>query len=240
MAIRPADISDYLISYRGHGMIEHATTSNSTGHVINHEQRHIAEFENRTRIRGQKIVREDISISYKFIKGKIVAVGGEATAAAKPEADSNSGVQIDSKSAISSPEFGQSASAPDSATNKIDNLLNKIENALSTIRNRLDDITTADGQDKTEHSALEENRLDSKKQKLESKLAELKSEKFELTQKEILSGLVEMMNDTANLLGAIYAIKTGNENSDSSDNYSKVEVPEYSMKYTGLILDTMI
>jgi hypothetical protein len=32
----------------------------------------------------------------------------------------------------------------------------------------------------------------------------------------------------------------GNENRSLSDKYSQIEVPEYSMQYTGLMFDTII
>jgi hypothetical protein len=89
-------------------------------------------------------------------------------------------------------------------------------------------------------STIDESCLEIIKQKPDLKMAELKAKKLEMTSREILGGLAEMINDSANILGAIYTLKSGNENRSSSDEYSKIEVPEYSMQYTGLMLDTMI
>jgi len=52
--------------------------------------------------------------------------------------------------------------------------------------------------------------------------------------------LTELTGDASNLLNAIYALKSGNENRGFSDKYSKIEVPDYPMQYTGLMLDTMV
>jgi hypothetical protein len=240
MNIQSADLSSYLISYKGHGMIEHASSSNSIGHVVNHEQRHLAQFENRARFRNQEIISEDINISYKLIDGKIIAVAGKATAVVKDKLSDNQSTSSTSNSQSGPPRTDSADSQKPGVDNRIDQLMNKIEAALSTINNRLEGITQFTKQEPTGDSSADRSRLEIKKQKLEAKMAELKAKKLELTSREILGGLAELVDDSANLLSAIYKLKSGNENRSSTDEYSKIEVPEYSMQYTGLMLNTMI
>lgn len=239
MDIRRADINNYLISYKGHGMIEHATSSNSIGHVVNHELRHLAEFESRAKTRNLEIVKEDITLRYQFIDGKIVAVGGKATAVARlKNSDHNQTPNINIIT-NPSPNSTEGQAINNVSINSIDRLLNKIESALSKIKSRLEGYSETDNGGE-ESESINKIGLEVKKDKLESKLVELRAKKLEITQKEILGSLTELMGDTLNLLSAIYSLKGGNENRANTDKYSKIEVPDNPMQYTGLILDTMI
>ncbi len=220
-------------------MIEHATSSNSIGHVVNHEQRHLGEFERRAEAHNLEVIKEDITIRYQFIDGKIVAVGGKATAIAREKsAGHNQAPQVDLNGGPGS--VSTESYAIDSISNNIiDRLVSRVESALAKIKSRLEGLSETDTSGQFERSP-NKIELENKKAKLESKLAELKSKRLEITQKEILGGLTELTGDASNLLNAIYALKSGNENRGFSDKYSKIEVPDYPMQYTGLMLDTMV
>jgi hypothetical protein len=239
MDIRRIDLNSFLISYRGHGMTEHATSSNSIGHVVNHELRHLAEFESRAKARNLDVIKEDITLRYQFIDGKIIAVAGKATMIAREKSAGNNLAPPDYPKGSPDSISAGSQTVEGIPNNMIDRLVKKVESALSKIESRLEAYYETDTSGQLEGS-LNKIELEIKKEKLESKLAELKSKRLEITQKEILGGLSELTGDASNLLNAIYALKSGNENSKSSDKYSKIDVPDYPMQYTGLMLDTMI
>lgn len=239
MDIRRTDFNDFLISYKGHGMTEHAASSNSIGHVVNHEQRHLREFENRAKARNLEVIKEDITLRYQFIDGKIMAVGGRATAIAREKSTGDNLELAIDPNGIPDPVSNGSQEVNGISNDMINRLVNRLESALSKIKSRLEGLDETDTLGQFEGSPNKID-LEMKKEKLESKLAELKSRKLEITQKEILGGLTELTDDSSNLLNVIYALKSGNENRGSSDKYSKIEVPDYPMQYTGLILDTMV
>jgi hypothetical protein len=239
MNIQRASLNDYLISYKGHGMIEHASKTNSIGHVVNHERRHLAQFESRARARNLDIIKEDISICYKIIDNKIVAVAGKASLIARAQNPTQSQITQSDSIDINEPASPMSAESEKESINDIDRLVNRIEAALVTINNRLEGLSDNESEKRFDKSA-DKTRLETKRERLESKLNELKSKKLEITQKEILGGLAELMADASNLIKAIYTAKSGNENQRYSDKYSKIEVPDYPTQYTGLMMDATI
>jgi len=82
-------------------MLEKASKTNSIGHVIAPENRHLSQFRNPARFSGKEIIRENISVRYAFVDDKLVAVADEATAVMrdKPKDASNLGVKSASKPA---------------------------------------------------------------------------------------------------------------------------------------------
>jgi hypothetical protein len=245
MRIEKPDISNYFINYQEHGMIEKATLTDSIAHVINHENRHIDEFEDYARFHNKDIVSENITISYKFIDGKIVAVAGKATALMKEK-------QPDTKSltdtANNESTGNQSLVTPANnlpENQKIDGAINRIESALAKIETEIGKTENESADDNESTNALTQTKpdkalLEAKRRALASKLNKLKSEKMKKTFEELLQGVEQLFEDAANIMKAINGLKAGNENYPTADKNNKVKVPDYSMQYTGLMLDAMM
>ena len=246
MQILPADISDYNISYAGHGMIEHATKTNSIAHVAAHEKRHIDHFENYARFHGKEIIRENISIRYEFVDGKIVAVAGRATATMrdKPPEQSNQEVELQTRTAD---RPGERAVSQDSARQaKIDALLNRIDSALQRVEAKLDSTErrgrTQDKQDAGRLASIRVRKLklETKKKEVQKMRNELTAEKTQEVVKELLGGAAALISKSARLVRAIYGLKSGNEIAEAPDKSNEVSIPDYSLLGTGTLLDTMI
>jgi len=248
MKIDKADISNYFISYQGHGMIEHATSTNSIAHVINHERRHIAQFEDQANFENKEIVSEEITINYQYIDGKIVAVAGRAKAIMRDKAgDDLKTSMVKIQNGPSDLEGASQMNLPSKQDQQLDQAIQKIEAALTKIQNMLDRIDDGKGNPDDESAAaaikdVRQNKeaLERKRQELSARLNEIRSKKLEKMAKDLLSGIARLMNDSVNLIKAIYSLKSGKEKPDSSDEYAKMEVPDYSLQYTGLLFDTMI
>jgi hypothetical protein len=246
MQIQAPDISDYNISYAGHGMIEHATKTNSIAHVVAHENRHLDHFESYARFHGKEIIREDISIRYEYVDGKIVAVAGKATAAMrdKPveQQDQQSELQTAAPKSLESPTISQ-----DSARKaKIDALLGKIEMALRRVEKKLESTEKNAGSlDSRESGRLASIRarklqLEAKKKEVQKTRNELTAEKMQEVVKELLGGAAALISQSANLVRAIYGLKSGNEIDEAPDKNNEVLLPDYSMLCTGTLLDTVV
>jgi hypothetical protein len=246
MQVERTDINDYFISYQGHGMIEKATKTNSIAHVINHENRHINEFKDYARFHNKEISQENITINYQFIDGKIVAVAGKATAVLKDKPpDENSVTEARQTKTVETPFNGESGKNI-SLDQKLDKISNRIESALAKIDSELSKIENSNS---TDENALanpiseltpDNTALEAKKSELTTKLNQIKSEKLEKQSENILNDVAQLFADAANIMKAINGLKASNENNKNTDEYNKMNIPDYSTQYTGLLLDTMM
>lgn len=248
MQVNSPDISDYLVSYKGHGMIEKATLTDSIGHVVAHENRHIQHYRSYAQFHDKEIVSEDISVRYAFIDGKLVAVAGKATAIMRDEDESNrDSIRVNSAEKAQAMPDVNSDGENSEKQKKLDVLLARIETALSKIDARLEKSEKEAGESNNSPGFLEIAQLKQKRVSLEAKKQEIagkknmiESEKLKKMVEDLLSGIAGLFDQAAGLIKANYAVKSGNQIGQQSDKESKIEVPDYSMLFTGIVVDTMI
>ena len=248
MQVNNPGIQDYLISYKGHGQIELAAKTNSIGHVVAHENRHIQHYRSYAQFHNKEIVRENISIRYAFIDGKLTAVAGKATAVMRDKQE-----PPDSQFQVQSPDNALQISdviAPDSEAQKkqkLDVLLTRIDTALNKLDTRIEkaDDSSAAGSEQTDSSKLsrlvqKRANLEAKKKEIAAKKNKLDADKLTKMVEDLLAGIAGLFGQAAGLMKANYELKAGKQNSGSVDKGYEVEVPDYSMLFTGIVVDTMI
>jgi len=247
MRVEKPILSESTINYKGHGMIEKASASNSIGHVIAHENRHLQEFRNRAIYQGKEILSENISIKYEFRDGKLVAVAGEATATMKEKPKETSESSDYSQSNQPVIEIDRNSSDEEnSVKRKLDVFLSRIDAALIKLDSKLNqsennqDSRLRTGDENLARIRQKRVELESKKKEIQSKKNRLDAEKLNELTEQLLEGLSELAEQTSNLMKAIYGFKSGKQSGQNSDNNNELEVPDYSMLYTGMLLDTMI
>jgi len=246
MRIDSLQVDDSLISYKGHGMVETASKTNSIAHVAAHENRHIAQFRNYARYHNKKIIREDISIRYEFIEGNIVAVAGQATTVMHDKPEENSikqvkipeGTFVDLKAVTIDENFKKEK--------ELDILLTRIEAALNRIEARLEktddeSMQQINGQaDKAIQLRNKKIKLEEQKRKIEKMRNMISADKLKEMTEELLGGAVALIEQSAKLLNAIVGLKTGNQSEDIPDKYNEVSISDFSLMYTGILFDTTI
>jgi hypothetical protein len=230
-------------------MLERASRSNSIGHVIAHENRHLAQFRNRARFSGKEIIRENISVRYEFVDGKIVAVAGEATAVMRDKPNDGSKLEIEDLDKSKIGLDTGTGNEDNQKMRKLDVILARVGTALNRIGDKLDKA------EKNQSGVYDINRdqiaqLRAKKLKLEDKKKEiikkrnmLNAEKLKKMTEELLGGLTDLIDQAANLFKAIYGLKSGQQIRQDSDNNTSskdVSIPDYSMLFTGMMLDTIV
>ena len=230
-------------------MIERASVTDSIGHVIAHENRHIAQFRNYARFNDKEITREDISVRYEFIDGKIIAVAGEATAVMRNKAEGESeelqnktltGLTVDIAIGDSQ-KTDQKKIKLDIIVSRLEAALNEVSARLDATENEQDNIPGAE-QKKVAELKQKKIKLEDKKQEIIKKRNMLDADKLKHMVKNLLNGLNTLIDQAANLMKAIYGLKLGQQIEQNSDNnYSKdVSIPDYSMLFTGILLDTTV
>ena len=254
MRVDSSNISDAFISYKGHGMIERASRINSIGHVVAHENRHLAHFRNYAEYQGKEITRENITIKYAFVDGKLVAVAGEAKAqmvdkpddktSATKSADGSTESNDDNKNDIN--KIADNAQdEQDSKKQKLDVLLSRIESAIKRLDNKLNEIENdqSDQNDKSGDKAsrieYKITRLEEKKDKIISKRNEIEAEELLAMVEDSLKDISELTDQAAGLIEAIYGLKSGKQIGHQTDKQTEVSIPDYSMLFTGMVLDTI-
>ncbi|MCP4581884.1 MAG: hypothetical protein GY839_09710 [candidate division Zixibacteria bacterium] len=230
-------------------MLERASRTNSIGHVIAHENRHLQQFRSHARYQGKEIIRENISVRYEFVDGKITAVAGEATALMrdKPEDELKLDGEAPKKSAID--VEAELANEDDQKKRKLDVILARVDAALNRLGNKLEKAEKDEGgaydidQNRIAELRGKKAELEDKKKEIIKKRNMLNAEKLEEMTKELLSGLGDLIDQAANLFKAIYGLKSGQQIEQDSDKKSSsydVSIPDYSMLYTGMLLDTIV
>jgi len=246
MQIAPPDLSDFTISYAGHGMIEQATKTNSIAHVVAHENRHLDHFENYARFHGKEIIHENISIRYEFVEGKIVAVAGEATATIRDKPVENKNHLNEVSSEASATTDVPTISRDSAREAKINALLGRLETALQRVEAELDSSAKNSARtgnrdsDRLASIRARKLQLEAKKKEIQKMRVEMTAEKMQEALKEILGGAAALLSDSAGFVRAIYGLKSGKQISENPDNHNEVSLPDYSLSYTGTLLDTMV
>lgn len=247
MQIDKSNIGDSIISYKGHGMIETASRLNSIGHVIAHENRHLQQFRNRAMYQGKEISSENITIKYEFRDGKIIAVAGEATAIIKDKPPQKQELPEDLPTNQTSINIEKSYNNKNnSIKQKLDTLLSRIDAALNKFDTKLSEAENSqDNKYNNENSnlaqlRLKKSKLELKKKEIQNKKNELNAEKVNELSEQLLKGISDLSEQAANLMKAINGLKYGKQIEQNPDNNNELEVPDYSMLYTGMLLDTMI
>ncbi len=75
----------WIISYRGHGIVEKSRAETSIGHVMLHELRHLNQYRAKALWENRDIIEAHINIHIEIIDGVPVAVAGETVATFGPE-----------------------------------------------------------------------------------------------------------------------------------------------------------
>ena len=248
MQVNSQGIQDYLISYKGHGQIETASKTNSIGHVVAHENRHIKHYRDYAQFHDKEIVRENISITYAFIDGKLVAVAGKATAAMRDKAETNNSnaqpLLPDNTSQQTDTSQGDDNNAK---KQKLDILLTSIDTALDKLDARIEDANSNSTPNTEQNENMKLTRLMQKRANLEAKKQEIAGKKNKLDAdklakmvEDLLAGIAGLFDQAAGLIKANYELKAGKQNSGPVDKDYEVEVPDYPMLFTGIVVDTMI
>jgi hypothetical protein len=230
-------------------MTERAAVTNSIGHVIAHENRHLAHYRNYARYKDKEIIREDISVRYEYIDGKIVATAGQATAVMKNELneksaeiliDSHKGSQIDI-AVDESVETDQKKMKLDAIISKLEAALDKVSAKIGAAENVQGNMPVAD-QEKIADLKQKKIKLEDKKREIIKKRNMLDAEKLKDMVKDLLMGLNALVDQAASLMKAIYGLKSGQqiEQNSDKDNNEDVPIPDYSMLFTGILLDTTV
>jgi len=230
-------------------MTERASVTDSIGHVIAHENRHIAHYRNYARYNDKEIIREDISVRYEFIDGKIVAVAGQATAVMKDKPEEKSaGIQIEAPKGSQIDIAVDESAEMDQKKMKLDVIISRLEAALDQVSAKIDTAENEQGnmpvadQEKIADLKQKKIKLEDKKREIVKKRNMLDAEKLKDMVKDLLMGLNTLVDQAANLLKAIYGLKSGQqiEQNSDNDNNEEVTIPDYSMLFTGILLDTTV
>ncbi len=248
MRIDKSGIGDSIISYKGHGMIETASRLNSIGHVIAHENRHLQQYRNRAMYQGKEITSEDITVKYEFRDGVLVAVAGEAKATMRDKPEDTS-EQSDVLEVARNQPVDTNADIGNEENNKkqkLDILLTRIDAALNKLDSKLGESEKeSESGSRSENGNLAQLRqkrveLEQKRKEINNKKNKLNAEKLNELTEQLLEGLSDLTEQASKLMKSIYGLKTGKQIEQNPDNSNELEVPDYSMLYTGMLLDTMI
>jgi hypothetical protein len=249
MRVDDTNITNFIISYKGHGMTETAPITDTIGHVVAHENRHIAHYRNYARYHNKEITSEDISVRYAFVNGKIVAVAGKATATMKDKpAEKSDELQVNASKDSTIDITVDKSTKSDQKKMKLDVVVSRLEAALDRVSAKIDeaenqpDKSPAVNQDKITELKQKKIKLEEKKREIMKKRNAIDTDKLKDMVKDLLTGLNSLVDQAANLMKAIYGLKSGQQIKQNSDNnYSKeVSIPDYSMLFTGILLDTTV
>ncbi len=213
------------ITYRGHGMLEKASSFNAQAHVVNHERHHLQQYRAIARATGKEVVDENITIQYKFVDGKLIPVKGEATAVLKEKTQNDDTLELSAIKSQAAPrsEVDNSTKKADQAETKIDQIENRIKSQLEKIRGRISEAESEDD------SSMKLAGLKSKERQLEqaaSKIDNLRARSDIQSQGSSLTQLLEKVGKALmspeKLMEAIMGVKTG-KSPESNDDSSHAE-----------------
>lgn len=222
------------ITYRGHGMLEKASSFNAQAHVVNHERHHLQQYRAIARATGKEVVDENITIQYKFVDGKLIPVKGEATAVLKEKTESDDTLELSalSRKDANSTEVDNSDQKNNQAGTKIEQIENRIKSQLEKIRGRISEVESKDD------SSMKLAGLNNKERQLEqaaSKIDNLHARSDMQSQGNSLNQLLEKVGKALmspeKLMEAIMGVKTG-KSPESDDESSHAENAMSEMAYS--------
>ena len=195
------------ISYHGHGQIERAATNSSLIHVDAHERRHITSYYRKALALGAEVKNPRIHYDVEFRDGKLVAVGGKATALIISPPDD---VQISepgrdaAKTLIENAPVDKAQEPPSQTSSE------ELVRELQSIQRELKaDQEQLEYQKSLENSEADKSLADRKKRDLDQKLdevnrllAQMRSEQAAETSAELLAAGAETY-DVANRIATI-------------------------------------
>lgn len=233
------------VFYKGHGLIERATPSNSVGHVLLHELRHLQEFQNEARVTGREVVNPRISIDYEFRDGKLVAVSGEARANLVPERTEGSDIFQNLPPQVKGPEktetsglFALDTSEIAGADEKMHQTLQKLKSIKGKIENKLESLKVKSEGEPAVLKAPERNQkidyLNDKLRMLDFLINRVEAEKSAEMQEDLFKKLLDV-ESTFGLIQTAYG-------SSEKPTYGETEVPSRIKNWSilGLSVDIIV
>jgi len=180
------------IRYHGHGQIERAAANNSLAHVDAHERRHITSYYRKALALGAQVKNPRIHYNVEFRDGKLVAVGGKATALIVNKPDE---VQISEPGREAAKKLAANASvdttqepASPTSTEDLVKELQSIQRELKTDEEQIEyeKMLKTSEADKSS-TAREQRDLDQKLEQVNRLLSQMRVEQAEETSADLLS-----------------------------------------------------
>ncbi len=191
--------SPWIISYKGHGMVEKSRAETSIGHVVLHELRHLNQYRAKALWEGRDIVEMHVDIHIEIIDGVPVAVAGEAVATFGPPEPFNK-PQLEVKSSeIEKKDNLKSSSTTDEPENEYDRKnLDEIrrelalkEAELSRIEEKLKDLEAK--KKSGEDVSQEMRKLENEREQLKEEIKKLKDSELKKLTKGEKSKKIDIM-----------------------------------------------
>ena len=200
------------IIYKGHGMLEKASSYNANAHVVNHERHHLQQYRAIAMATGKEVVCENISIQYQFVDGKLIPVKGEASAVLKQKEAKPDTLEIEFGSMERGGNQDQKteASPQNNTDQKIERIENRIESQLEKVKGKISELESEDDSGfKLASLQNKENQLEQIRSKIESLKSGLEMESGGQAMNDLLEKIGNAVMSPQKLLEAIMGVKTG-------------------------------
>jgi hypothetical protein len=221
----PVEMQTYKpITYKGHGMLEKASSFNANAHVVNHERHHLQQYRAIAQATGKEVVSENITIQYRFVDGKLIPVKGEATAVLKDKEQKPDILDLEfkNKAEADKNQIKAASNSPQHESGqKIDRIGNRIETQLEKIKAKISELKSEE-ESSFKLASLEnkERQLEQIKSKIESLKSRSEMESSSQALSELLDKIGKELTSPEKLLEAIMGVKTGQTENDTDSNSS--------------------